>query len=101
MGKVKAMNGGAQDPDRYKYTRAYAGASLGALVGLLIFLVVSIAVKPELADAYAKISGLLGTGLVTLGGIIGAWMGLSNKWGRADDMESTVTLYPDQEDDVI
>lgn len=78
------MTGGAQDPNRYRYTRAYAGAALGAFVGLFAFLFVSVAVKPVLAEAYAQISGLLGTGFVTLGGVIGAYMGLSNKWGKGE-----------------
>jgi len=78
------MTGGAQDPNRYKYTRAFAGAALGASIALLAFLIAAVAVKPALAEAYAQISGLLGTGFVTLGGIIGAYMGLSNKWGKGE-----------------
>ncbi len=74
--------GGPQDPDKYKYTRAFAGASLGSLISIMFFMVISITVNPTLAEAYEKVSGILIMLIGTLGAIVGGYMGVSNSWGR-------------------
>lgn len=74
--------GGPQDPDKYKFTRVFAGVSLGAVVIVTVYIVVALTVQPELAEAYEKVSGILIMLIGTLGAIVGGYMGISNAWGR-------------------
>jgi len=74
--------GDAKDPDKYKYTRMFAGVSLGVVISVTFYVVIALSVRPELADAYEKVSGILIMLIGTLGAIVGGYMGISNAWGR-------------------
>lgn len=82
MTEDKMNKGGAQDPNKYKFIRAFAGASLGSLISIMFFMVISITVTPTLAESYEKVSGILIMLIGTLGAIVGGYMGVSNAWGR-------------------
>lgn len=71
-----------EDKNKYRFTRAFAGASLGAIVLIMFYMVISITVTPTLADAYEKVSGILIMLIGSLGAIVGGYMGISNAWGR-------------------
>lgn len=74
--------GGAKDPDKYKYTRVFAAVSLGVVIAVTFYVVIALSVRPDLADAYEKVSGILIMLIGTLGAIVGGYMGISNAWGR-------------------
>ena len=74
--------GGAKDPDKYKYTRVFAGVSLGVVVIVTVYIVIALTIRPGLADSYEKVSGILIMLIGTLGAIVGGYMGVSNSWGR-------------------
>lgn len=74
--------GGPQDPDKYKYTRTFAGVSLVVVISVTFYVVIALSVNPDLAGAYEKVSGILIMLIGTLGAIVGGYMGVSNSWGR-------------------
>lgn len=71
-----------EDPNRYRFTRAFAGFSLGAIVGISASLIITAITSPEGAAALEKVSGPLIATIGVLGGVIGTYMGVSNNWGK-------------------
>lgn len=73
--------GGAKDPQRYFYTRCFAGFCLGALFAITIYILIVVTIWPDKSVALERVSGILLMLIATFGGIIGAYVGVSNGWG--------------------
>ncbi len=72
---------GPWDPNKYRFTRIFAGISLGAIIVIIGYILIIVVIKPDIAEAIGKVSGLITTVISGLILIVGAYMGISNKWG--------------------
>lgn len=72
----------AEDPNKYRFTRAFAGASLGSIVVIAFYLMITVTISPDRAEPLSTVSGPLIAVIGILGGVIGTYMGISNNWGK-------------------
>lgn len=64
--------------DKYKYTRFIALCCMFFLLAFNMFVIVTIFIKPDIAEKYELVILAI---IVPLATIIGHYMGVSNKWG--------------------
>ncbi len=70
------------DPNKYRFTRFFAMISLAAVIFIAIYILITVVASPSIAEAIDKVSSPINTALMVFGAVIGAYMGISNKWGR-------------------